>query len=313
MGCGADLEANTLITSLTADSDFSIPKVDLSGDEFKIPGGLSSPLYGTVRAVTLAELTTKQVDGAGAFDALMTSFNAHIRREYEAGRITGAEYSKAYSALTDSAMNNAVQFLLGKDQAFWQAQTAQVAAISALVELESLKVKLATIQLEAENQKANYALTKMRMANESAQYCISQYTLQSMMPVQLALLTTQKAGEDIKNQSGQYQLTNLLPQQWTNLKSQDKLLVEQTEVQRAQTLDTRSDGGSVTGIVSRQKRLYEQQIISYQRDAEVKMAKLFTDAWITMKTMDEGLTPPVGYQNASIDNILATLKVKNSF
>jgi hypothetical protein len=310
---GIDTEANALITSLTADSDFKIPEVDLSGDEFKFPGGLSSPLYSPVKHVAIEDLTTRTVDGAGAFDALMASFSAHLKKEFDANRITGAAYTQAYTSLTDAAMGNAVQFLLGKDQAFWQAQMAQVQAISALVELEANKVKLAAIQLEAQNQEAQYALTKIKLANESAAYDIARYNLQSMMPQQLALLTTQKAGEEIKNQTGQYQLTNLLPQQLASMKTQDKLVTEQVEVQRAQTLDNRSDGTLVSGTVSRQKKLYEQQVISYQRDAEVKMAKLFTDAWITMKTMDEGLTPPTGFQNSSIDTILATLKTKNSF
>ncbi|MBQ5153795.1 hypothetical protein EGM85_11085, partial [Macrococcus caseolyticus] len=62
----------------------------------------------------------------------------------------------------------------------------------------------------------------------------------------------------------------------------------------------------------KQKELYTQQITSYQRDAEVKAAKLFTDAWITQKTIDEGLTPPNGFTNASVDDVLSTVKRNNS-
>jgi len=83
-------------------------------------------------------------------------------------------------------------------------------------------------------------------------------------------------------------------------------------VQRAQTLDTRSDGVTdVEGVLGKQKDLYTQQITSYRRDAETKVAKLFTDAWITMKTIDEGLSPPTGFTNASLDEILGVLKVNN--
>lgn len=59
--------------------------------------------------------------------------------------------------------------------------------------------------------------------------------------------------------------------------------------------------------------LYKQQIISYQRDAEVKAARIFTDAWITMKTIDEGLTAPNGFVNDRIDDVLATLRNANGF
>ncbi|MNT93606.1 hypothetical protein D3C72_2351200 [compost metagenome] len=84
------------------------------------------------------------------------------------------------------------------------------------------------------------------------------------------------------------------------------------EAQRGQTLDLRSDGATVTGVMGQQKVLYAQQVTSYQRDAEVKAAKLFTDAWITQKTMDEGLLPPDGFTNASVDTILTALKANNN-
>ena len=41
-------------------------------------------------------------------------------------------------------------------------------------------------------------------------------------------------------------------------------------------------------------------------------AKLFTDAWITQKTIDEGLTAPSNFANDSVNNILGTLKANNS-
>ena len=136
---------------------------------------------------------------------------------------------------------------------------------------------MASLQLEALTSKAGYALTKLKLSTESVTYCTAQYNL-----------------------------TNMLPQQLANVK-------EQTEAQRAQTLDTRTDGVAVVGVLGKQKALYSQQITSYQRDSEVKASKLFTDAWITMKTIDEGLLPPSGFQNSSLDQILTTLKTNNGF
>lgn len=59
--------------------------------------------------------------------------------------------------------------------------------------------------------------------------------------------------------------------------------------------------------------LYQQQVTSYQRDAEVKAARIFTDAWITMKTIDEGIDPPDGFTNARIDDVLKLLRDNNGF
>ena len=95
------------------------------------------------------------------------------------------------------------------------------------------------------------------------------------------------------------------------LGEQIKLLTEQVETQRAQTLGTRTDAQPVQGVVGAQVGLYKQQVTSYERDAEVKAAKLFTDAWITQKTMDEGLLPPSNFANASLDTILAKIKLNN--
>ena len=282
MSCGVELEANKLIQDLTANDDFTIPDIDLSGSQYQFPSGTDSALYKSIAPITLAQLTERKVGGNGAFDALMEGMGAHLKAEYEKGRITGAEYTKAYIALTEGAMSNAVSFLINRDQAFWQAQNAQVQAITALVQLETAKVQLAAVQLEAMNQRANYALTKIRLAGESVAYCTAQFNLNDMLPAQLLLNEAQR-----------------------------KMVSEQMEAQRAQTLNTRTDGTQIVGVLGKQKDLYSQQITSYMRDSENKAARLFTDAWITMKTIDEGLIPPTNFQNASVDTVLTRVKLNN--
>jgi hypothetical protein len=184
--------------------------------------------------ITPEEFTTKLVNGTGMFDHIMSSVLAHLGAEYDKNRITGSEYTKAYIELVTACMSTALSLLLGKDEAYWKAVTAQLQAMLADAQVKELQ------------------------------------------PAQIALL------------------------------------LEQMEAARAQTLDTRSDGTTpVTGVLGSQKLLYNQQITSYQRDAEVKAAKLFTDAWITMKTIDEGLLPPTNFENTSLDAILADIKTNN--
>jgi hypothetical protein len=213
---------------------------------------------------------------------MMQGLKAQLQSEYEKGRITGAEYTKAYSALTGAVLQNAVQYLLGRDAAYWQSVNAQIAAVTARVQLETIKYQAVRARIEAETAKVTLALTKAKIGTEDAQY-------------------------------GQlkFQNDNMLPAQLTLVQKQQGLVSEQTEGQRAQTMDTRTDGTVVTGSVGSQKKLYAQQIISYQRDAEVKASKIFSDAWITMKTIDEGLVPPNGFTNASLDTVLTALKTNN--
>lgn len=276
MSCNAEVEANRLLAALTVGDDFTIPDIDMSGPEWDIPGGDNSQIFNEIEPVTNESLTTRVPGGSGVFDALMESSSKHLKQEFKEGRITGGEYTKAYIATLESCMGNAVQFLLGRDQAFWAAATAQIGAVTARVQLAATKAGYIMTKAQALTAKADYGLTKLKIATESENYCAALFNV-----------------------------NNILPQQ-------KLLMLEQTEAQRAQTLDKRTDGTTVAGSIGKQKDLYAQQITSYQRDAEVKAAKLFTDAWITQKTIDEGLVPPNGFTNASLDPILTTLKSKNN-
>jgi hypothetical protein len=271
-----DINANQLMISLLAGEDLTIPTVDFNNPAFQLPAELTSDLYKSVVSLKNEDLTSGAVDGTGTFDVLMRGFKAHLKEEYNATRITGAEYTKAFIALTQSAMQNAVQFLLGRDAAYWQAVLAQSQAITARLALETAKVQYLATLMEALNIRANYALTKLKLATEDVQFA-----------------------------TGEYQLNNILPQQ-------KLLLVEQTEAARAQTLNARSDGTTIVGLLGKQKDLYSQQITSYQRDAEIKAGKLFTDAWTVQKTIDEGLLPPNGFTNASVDTVLTAIKTNNN-
>ena len=275
MSCSAEVEANRLLEELTKGDDFTLPDVDMTGPEWDIPGGDASPIFGAIDKISNESLTTREVGGSGTFDALMESAHNHLKAEFKANRITGGEYTKAYIAMMESCMSNAVQFLLGRDQAYWAAAMAQIQAVTARVQLATSKAQFVLAKIQALSAKSEYALTKMKIATESETYCAALFNASQMLPQQL------------------------------------KLITEQTESQRAQTLDTRTDGAVVKGSVGKQKELYSQQITSYQRDAEVKASKLFTDAWITQKTIDEGLNPPNGFTNASIDTILTKLKSNN--
>lgn len=177
--------------------------------------------------VSLTDLTAK-VDGATAvFDGVMNSVYSHLGSEFERNRITGADYTRAYIELTSAALSASVQFVLGKDAAFWQA---------ALIRAQTI-----------------------------------------------------------------------------NAEAQRGLILEQTEVQHAQTMNTRLDGSTaITGAIGKQKDLYTQQIASYIRDSELKAAKIFADAWITQKTLDEALTAPTNFTNATVDVVLTKVRTNNA-
>lgn len=405
----ADTVANALLTSLLNGTMFNIPTLDLTGAEFQFPDDGTGPLYTQVSRVDVADITDGTVGGSGAFDKIATSLKAHLREEFDAGRITGDQYTKAYISMMESALSNATNFVLARESNFWDAINAQMTAITGRYGLEIRKFELSKSQIETELQKIAYATGKLSLATAEVNYDTAAYNLSDMLPQQLAnlgkeedmldvqivnagkdgllidsrttltdkqalqvvrqtthvdkeeavmdaqILLTGKQGDMITAQISHEAAKELQTIESTTLLSKEILLrVEQTlqataqtdligtqedkvdqeilnlaealkvtteqialtreqmESQRSQTLDTRSDGTTIiTGSVGKQKDLYSQQITSYQRDSEIKAAKIFSDAWITQKTIDEGLTAPTVFTNATIDDVLSAVQVNN--
>ena len=213
MSCGAETTGDSLYDALMEAEAGSIPDLTVLDND---------------------ALTTVAIEGTGTFDVLMRAFELHLEREYNAGRITGDQYTKAYVAMTTAAMSNAVQFLMGRDNAYWNNML---------------------IKKQVDSEKGRLAQLKLQLAVLDEQYC---------------------------------------------------LVKEQVEAKRAETLDTRTDGVTpIAGSVGKQKDLYTQQIDSYQKDATYKISKLYSDAWIAQKTLDEGLLAPNEYTNAEVDQVLA--------
>lgn len=265
-----DTLANTLFSTLTSGVSFALPAVDLSAAEYRLPA--SEAITADIPRLSNEDLTAGQVSGDGTFDVLMRGVKAQLEGEFKAGRITGAEYTKAYIALTQEAIQGSVQFLLGRDQAYWQAVVAQAGAVTARVQLQTAMAQLAAQRYQASLAASEFALTKMKLATEEASYEAAAYQVSSLLPANLDLVKEQK------------------------------------EAARAQTLDTRTDGIAVNGSVGMQKALYSQQITSYKRDAENKAAKIFADAFTVIKTLDEGAAVPDQFTQANISSILLAMR-----
>ena len=299
MSYGSEVVADALMDSLLTGEDITIPHIDFTTPEFNVPGGAYSETYKELAKITNEDLTTRVPNGDGVFDSLMAGIKAHLQGEFDKNRISGAEYTKAFIALTESALANSVQFLLGRDAAFWQAANAQTQAITARVQLETAKAQYASVYLQALTMKANYALTKIKLATEDATYAQVQYNVANLLPVQYLTATAQK-------DQLLFNLSEIAPQQ-------ANLLTEQVETQRAQTSNTRTDGTTpVAGVLGKQRDLYNQQITTYEKDSQLRAAKLFTDSWTIQKTIDEGAAVPTHWDPVSgLDPILAVIKTNN--
>ena len=186
-------------------------------------------------------------------------------------------------------MTQSISFLFQQEQTKWnsiqaqaQARVVEIQGVQALVELERAKISAKKDEFEMHGIAAAYAKTKLELAVTEAQHNV---------------VTVQASSEE-------YKLETMLP-------TQNSLLQEQLESERAKTLDTRSDGSTVAGTVGKQKDLYTQQIDSFQKDAKHKIGKMYLDAWITQKTLDEGLLAPDEFTNTNFNEVLESLRSDN--
>lgn len=186
------------------------------------------------------------------------------------------------------------------------------------------------IVIPKQNELVDAQINQVRAETEATSFNIN-----NILPKQAAMVGAQTEQVKAETESTRFSIDNILPKQvemtdaqigqvsaetasirFTTdriLPKQAILISEQGEAQRAQTSGHRSDGQKVVGVLGEQVNLYKQQIISYQRDAEVKAARLFSDAWITMKTIDEGTFEPDSYTNTNIDKALKRVMTENKF
>ena len=72
-------------------------------------------------------------NGTGIFDIIMKAANENIKIQNQTSRITGAEYAEVYLGTMQSAISEAMKFLLAKDQIVkdLELKTAQIEATEA--------------------------------------------------------------------------------------------------------------------------------------------------------------------------------------
>lgn len=314
MTCNTSSTATLLFDELTAGESITLPDIDLSSPDFDIPNSSLSTIH-PISDTSLTNLSSKN----GTFDLVVSSIKSLLEAEYKSNRISGAEYSKAFIALIEAALNNSVNFLLQRDTATLQAERAKVELAASRIAAFEAKVRLATATLLAKNQAVELAINKIKLALIDAEYCTAKYNLENMLPETLALQVAQK-------ETAQYQLNEILPKQALltdsqvastnadtfNKLEQNQLIKEQVETARAATLDTRRDGNPIAGSVSVEKSLQLQQKLSFELSSKLNAAKMFADAWTVSKTVDNAIEPPTAFANPSLESILQTIKTAHN-
>ena len=295
----SDQLSEKLYYNLTKSDNFNLDNLQINPDDFKLPDGLLDKIINYKVSATLEEVTTKDPDGTGAFDTFMTAISKHLEKEFSQGRIVGADYSNAYIAAMQMALQQAVDFVLKKDQVFISATTAQLAAIDAAIGIIKSKIALITAQIQAYIAQTQYAGEKLKLSNLHETYItlIAQY---NKLCEEVNVQKAQTSGTRTDNAT----VAGSIGAQIQMINEQIKLVREQIESARAQTLDTRTDGAVVKGQIGKQKDVASQQIIAFKQKAGIDAANIASNAWITSKGMNDAVEAPTAMQNSALNNVV---------
>ncbi len=309
-------EAQDLYTALTADLDISLdfPDLDLI-TTFELSDAVDTELLEDICPMTVEQLTSRTVEGSGVFDALMQAVTAHLAAQFEKNRITGSDYSKVYLGSVQTAMQQGIAFLLGKDRAYLEnLQLQENIKLSGLqrlramadVELARAQIQIARFteiraKLDAFKARNEYALSKMSLVTGYNQVLLTaeQYEIERAQ-----IRETTSDGDPIMG---------ILKYEKELKKAQALLVNEQYESQRGQSRDTNSDADPIEGLIGAQRELYKRQTWAYTRDGEAKFIKMIIDTWIARKTIDEGVAVPDEIDTDKIDELVDQARANLDF
>ena len=135
-------------------------------------------------------------NGTGVFDIIMKAANENIKIQNQTSRITGAEYAEVYLGTMQSAISEAMKFLLNKDQIIKDLDLKQ-AQIAAMESDTLIKSAQSAKDLELKQAQINVALEEKKLKAAQA----DAYPLQSdkdilVKQANIDLLNRQRAGFD---------------------------------------------------------------------------------------------------------------------
>ena len=268
----SDKLSEKLYYNLNTSNNFGLDELKVDLNEFNIPQELLNKILNYHISATVDEVTTKDPDGTGAFDVFMFAISKHLEKEFSEGRIVGADYATTYIAAVQMALQQAVEFVLKKDQVFITTATSQLTAINAAIETVKAKASLILTQIQAYTAQTDYANKKLALATLHEQYInlTAQYDNllkeRERIEAQTAQIVAQTAQvpeqtKHIQAQTAQLTAqTNQIPEQTKHIQAQTAQVKEQMEATRGQTLGTRTDGTIIAGSIGASVKQSEKQI-----------------------------------------------------
>lgn len=246
--------------------------------------------------IVLEDITTKEINGTGAFDHLMQAVDRHLLEEYSKNRIRGNDYANVYVGGLGAVLQQSIGFILGKQEAEMKALLieAQIKAIDSDIVKTAQEILVLKAQIEKIDAEILLTLQQIKISElQAVNIAFEGEKLQA---------ETRLIDQNILNAQTQ---RDVLIQQKAKIAMETHLLEEKRFSEQAQRLDT-VDGEPVTGMIGVQKSLYKRQANGFIRNAEQKLAKIYTDAYNVRQGVSDLTTPgEAGLGESDIQNILS--------
>lgn len=234
--------------------------------------------------ITIADLTTKTLDGNGVFDVLMQTIQLRLEAEYKNGRIKGQEYANVYLGAVQATIDQSLRFILEKQVADKQA------------DLLSKQIAIADAQLEQ-------AVQDLLNSQKQGLQIDAQTSLVTKQELQVIAETLNTPKQGL-----------ILDVQKRKLEAEEDLLVQKIKTERAE-IETSIDGVVVAGRIGTQSDLYKKQTESFDNKAKQDAAKLMSDIFTILystvpdvvNAADNGFS--AGNVKATVESLLTSVDV----
>lgn len=217
----------------------------------------------------IKELTTKQLNGTGVFDVLMSATSLHVNGEFAKGNIRGTEYAQVYLGGLQAVLATSVEYinrskLLGIEISNQEKQGLLTEAQIKLIEAQANQITLET-QLKLPAEVANLG---------------KQGSLVDAQVVQLTSETTSKLPAEIANIQASTALSNAnkdrVVEELALVPLQGNLLTAQSGQVGAETILTNKRVDQITQELAKipvEIQLLENQVINTQTQNELLTAQ----------------------------------------
>lgn len=233
-------------------------------------------------SITNEELTSGKLEGAGTFDLLMSTMNAHLAAQFNKGHLTGPQYSEVYLGGMSTAMSQAIEFLLRRETTNKQNE---------LLDEQIVQAALQTTQLGLQNEQIQAQTDQI---NTQRDLTLKQIDLATKELV-LADKNIEKTTQEVLLLQQQVEINDLT---MDKARAEIALLAQKLITEQAQTQDE-VGALKITGIIGKQASLYQAQTKGFAHDNKQKVAKIFSDIYSVARGTDNGVPLPYTQQSGS--------------